>query len=83
MVSRKRIPKRARKPGGFDYPLDFKTIDFRRRPDLHRIGKGEQGALLVEPYNNKSELLLGANTRPSRPNQIVSTRVRLAIAGVR
>ena len=39
----------------FDYTLDFKTIDFRQRPNLYRIGKGEQGVLLVEPY--KSELL--------------------------
>lgn len=39
----------------FDYNLDFTTIDFRQRPDLYRIGKGEQGVLLVEPY--KSEIL--------------------------
>lgn len=39
----------------FDYSLDFKTIDFRRHPELYRIGRGEQGAQLVEPY--KSELL--------------------------
>jgi hypothetical protein len=39
----------------FDYTLDFKTIDFRGRPDLYRVGKGEQGVLLVEPY--KSEIL--------------------------
>ena len=39
----------------FDYSLDFKTTDFRERPDLYRIGKGEQGVLLVEPY--KGELL--------------------------
>lgn len=39
----------------FDYTLDFKTIDFRRRPGLYRIGKGEQGVLVVEPY--KSEIL--------------------------
>ena len=39
----------------FDYSLDFKTIDFRKRPELYRIGKGEQGVLLVEPY--KSEIL--------------------------
>ena len=39
----------------FDYSLDFKTIDFRDRPDLYRVGKGEQGVLLVEPY--KSEIL--------------------------
>lgn len=39
----------------FDYSLDFKAIDFRERPELYRIGRGEQGVLLVEPY--KSELL--------------------------
>ena len=39
----------------FDYSLDFKTIDFRASPELYRIGKGEQGVLLVEPY--KSEIL--------------------------
>jgi hypothetical protein len=39
----------------FDYSLDFKTIDFRQYPELYRIGKGEQGVLLVEPY--KSEIL--------------------------
>ena len=39
----------------FDYSLDFEKIDFRQRPDLYRVGKGEQGVLLVEPY--KSEIL--------------------------
>lgn len=39
----------------FDYSLDFKSIDFRKHPELYRIGKGEQGVLLIEPY--KSELL--------------------------
>ena len=39
----------------FDYSLDFKNIDFRDRQDLYRVGKGEQGVLLVEPY--KSEIL--------------------------
>src|SRR5947209_920122 len=37
----------------FDYTLDFKNIDFRRHPELYRIGKGEQGVLLVEPYNGE------------------------------
>jgi len=35
--------------------LDFDSIDFRQRPELYRVGKGEQGVLLVEPY--KSEIL--------------------------
>jgi hypothetical protein len=39
----------------FDYSLDFKRIDFREHPELYRVGKGEQGVLLVEPY--KSEIL--------------------------
>lgn len=39
----------------FDYTIDFKTVDFRKQPELYRVGKGEQGVLLVEPY--KSEIL--------------------------
>jgi hypothetical protein len=39
----------------FDYNLNFKEINFRLQPQLYRIGKGEQGVLLVEPY--KSEIL--------------------------
>ena len=39
----------------FDYSLPFATTDFRARPELYRVGRGEQGVLLVEPY--KSELL--------------------------
>lgn len=39
----------------FNYDLPFDVIDFRARPDLYRVGRGEQGVLLVEPY--KSELL--------------------------
>ena len=36
----------------FDYDLDYKTLDFTD-PDtrrLYRIGRGEQGVLLVRPY---------------------------------
>lgn len=39
----------------FDYSLDFQQISFREHPELYRVGKGEQGVLLVEPY--KSEIL--------------------------
>ena len=39
----------------FDYSLDFTEIDFRQQPELYRVGKGEQGVLLVEPY--KGEIL--------------------------
>ena len=27
----------------FDYSLDFKRIDFRQRPELYCVSKGEQG----------------------------------------
>lgn len=39
----------------FDYSLDFREMDFRERPDLYRVGKGEQGVLLIRPY--KEEIL--------------------------
>lgn len=39
----------------FDYDLDFKTTDFRKEPEKYRVGRGEQGVLLVEPY--KGEIL--------------------------
>jgi hypothetical protein len=39
----------------FDYTLDFEQIDFRKNPEKYRVGRGEQGVLLVEPY--KSEIL--------------------------
>lgn len=40
---------------GFNYSLDFKNTNFREQSQLYRIGRGEQGVLLVEPY--KSEIL--------------------------
>lgn len=39
----------------FDYNLDYSNINIREHPELYRVGKGEQGVLLVEPY--KSEIL--------------------------
>ena len=51
----RRPQSRAAAPLPFNYGLDFAAIDFRERPELYRIGRGEQGVLLVEPY--KSELL--------------------------
>lgn len=39
----------------FDYDLEFDNLDFRKQPELYRVGRGEQGVLLVEPY--KSEIL--------------------------
>ena len=53
MSSRSKSPASAKR--NFDYSLDFDRIDFRKHPELYRVGIGEQGVLLVEPY--KSELL--------------------------
>ena len=38
----------------FDYELDYKNIDFtvEENRKLYRIGRGEQGVLLVRPYTN-------------------------------
>jgi Domain of unknown function (DUF4385) len=39
----------------FDYTLDYASLDLRQHPELYRVGVGEQGVLLVQPY--KAELL--------------------------
>ena len=38
----------------FDYGLDYKALDFsvEENRNLYRIGRGEQGVLLVRPYTN-------------------------------
>ena len=38
----------------FDYDLNYKTLDFtdKETRKLYRIGRGEQGVLLVRPYTN-------------------------------
>tara|TARA_B100001287_G_scaffold136032_1_gene114451 strand:- start:490 stop:951 length:462 start_codon:yes stop_codon:yes gene_type:complete len=38
----------------FDYDLDYKSLDFtdEETRKLYRIGRGEQGVLLVRPYTN-------------------------------
>lgn len=38
-----------------EYVNDYLNIDFRKHPEKYRIGKGEQGVLMAEPY--KSEIL--------------------------
>lgn len=37
----------------FDYTLDYKNLDLRKNPELYRVGKGEQGVLMVEPYRTE------------------------------
>ena len=38
----------------FDYELDYKRLDFtdEETRKLYRIGRGEQGVLLVRPYTD-------------------------------
>lgn len=62
-MSGKQIPRRVsfakRNPEmnlrGFNYDLDYSKLDLRRTPELYRVGRSEEGVLLVEPY--KSEIL--------------------------
>jgi hypothetical protein len=39
----------------FDYALHYANLDLRAHPELYRVGIGEQGVLLVQPY--KAEIL--------------------------
>lgn len=39
----------------FDYSLDYAHLNLREQPELYRVGVGEQGVLLVQPY--KGEIL--------------------------
>jgi len=62
--------KKAFKRADYDWSAD---IDYRRRPELYRVGKGEQGVLICEPY--KSELL--HNWRFRSPEIAVASSVAL------
>ena len=37
------------------YAGSYRNIDFRKHPEKYKIGRGEQGVLMAEPY--KSEIL--------------------------
>lgn len=37
------------------YAEQYRNIDFRKHPEKYRVGRGEQGVLMAEPY--KSEIL--------------------------
>ncbi len=41
--------------GNASYADNYRDIDFRKHPELYKIGRGEQGVLIAEPY--KSEIL--------------------------
>ena len=36
----------------FDYSLNYKRIKFKPNDSRYRIGRGEQGVLLIRPYTN-------------------------------
>ena len=50
----------------FDYKLDYKQIDFKKPENrkLYRIGRGEQGVLLVRPYTDIICCLLYTSPSP-------------------
>lgn len=54
MAEAKPYAKRSRGHQGY-YDRPIKGVDFRKHPDQYRVGVGEQGVLMVEPY--KSEIL--------------------------
>ncbi len=64
---------------GFDYSLDFDNTDFREEPHLYRVGKGEQGVLLVEPY--KSEILPHWRFRTEEVARESSTKIYAMFLG--
>ncbi len=56
----------------FDYALDFDETDFRAHPELYRVGRGEQGVLLVEPYKGEILTHWHFKTPPLFPRRIKS-----------
>ena len=48
----------------FDYTLDFKNIDFRRHPELYRIGKGFTS--FADPDGLPLELYWGERRSPGQ-----------------
>jgi hypothetical protein len=44
-----------KKPDRAGYADTYRGVDFRRHPERYRIGRGEQGVLIAEPY--KGEIL--------------------------
>ena len=56
-VTHARLQSQPRDPNSrrFDYSLDYPNLDLRSQPELYRVGVGEQGVLLCQPY--KAEIL--------------------------
>ena len=53
----------------FNYEIDYKSLDFTNEETrkLYRIGRGEQGVLLVRPYTND----ICAHWRFKTPNEAI------------
>jgi hypothetical protein len=45
----------AKKSDKTGYAEAYRGVDFRRHPERYRVGRGEQGVLIAEPY--KREIL--------------------------
>jgi|GEM_PF-636984 len=50
-----RPARTEQKTGNGSYADAYRAIDFRKHPELYRVGRGEEGVLVAEPY--RSELL--------------------------
>ena len=59
----------------FDYDLDYKNIDFtvEENRKLYRIGRGEQGVLLVRPYTNDCLLYTSPSPRDRTRSRMPSS----------
>ena len=59
----------------FDYELDYKSLDFTCEVTrkLYRIGRGEQGVLLVRPYTD----LICAHWRFKTPEEAEESSERI------
>ncbi|GHG06966.1 hypothetical protein GCM10017783_19420 [Deinococcus piscis] len=57
MTEKERVSKGPQKKSerDFDYDLHYAELNLREQPELYRVGRGEQGVLLVQPY--KAEIL--------------------------
>jgi hypothetical protein len=54
-ITHQKFLKSGAEPRFFDYRRNYRKLDLRKHPELYRVGRGEEGVLLVEPY--KSEIL--------------------------
>ena len=73
-MGRERKNPELRNPRRFDYTLNYRRLDLRAHPEYYRVGVGEQGVLLVEPY--KSEILPHWKFRTPEEARKSATQIR-------